>query len=369
MFRTILISIVSLVHMYVFWRIASVPFVYRFVSIKVLVGVGVVLWAGFFFALFFGHGRTESLPATLELLGMNWLGILFLAFVSFLAIEIITGFGLLFPRMAFSLRGLALVASGVLSGIALLQGARPPVVQSYEVNLSGLPNKMDGTVVVVMSDLHLGSLLGKQWLEARIKQVLALHPDLVVLLGDIFEGHGEPQRDLLPVLRGLSAPLGLWAVLGNHEFYGGWGKEMFLDNEDGIQLLRNRWVEVAPGLILAGVDDLTVAGHRVGQESNSLLKTLGGRPPGVTILLSHTPWQVKTAARSGVNLMLCGHTHDGQIWPFGYLVHRFYPLLEGRYEVDGMTAIVCRGTGTWGPRMRLWLPGEILRVTLRKKEN
>ena len=74
------------------------------------------------------------------------------------------------------------------------------------------------------------------------------------------------------------------------------------------------------------------------------------------------------AARTGVGLMFCGHTHAGQIWPFGYLVRLFYPLLEGRYEVDGMTAIVCRGTGTWGPRMRPWCPGEILRVTLRKKE-
>jgi predicted MPP superfamily phosphohydrolase len=187
------------------------------------------------------------------------------------------------------------------------------------------------------------------------------------LLGDIFEGHGEPQRNLLPVLRGLSAPLGVWAVLGNHEFHGGHGKEMFLSNEDGIHLLRNRWAEVRPGLVLAGVDDLTT-GRRTGQEGDSLAQALAGRPSGVTIFLSHTPWQAERAARAGVGLMLCAHTHGGQIWPFGYLVRLFYPLLEGRYEVDGMTAIVCRGTGTWGPRTRLWRPGEILRVTLRKKE-
>jgi len=366
-FRTILIAVVTLVHLYVFWRTASVPFVGRHISMKLLVGAGVVLWAGFFFALFFGHGGTGALAATLELLGMNWLGILFLAFVSFLAVDLITGFGLLFPRIASSLRGWALIISGVLSVIALIQGARPPVVLNYEVRLSGLPNKLDGTLIVAMSDLHLGSLLGKQWLEARIKQIQALRPDLVVLLGDIFEGHGEPQGDLLPVLRGLSAPLCVWAVLGNHEFHSGHGKEMFLNNEDGIQLLRNRWVAARPGLVLAGVDDLT-AEHRAGQGGDPLAQALAGRPSGVTIFLSHTPWQAERAAREGVGLMLCGHTHGGQIWPFGYLVRLFYPLLEGRYEVDGMTAIVCRGTGTWGPSMRLWRPGEILRVTLRKKE-
>jgi hypothetical protein len=67
--------------------------------------------------------------------------------------------------------------------------------------------------------------------------------------------------------------------------------------------------------------------------------------------------------------MLCGHTHGGQIWPFSYLVRRTYPLLAGRYEVDGMPVIVSRGTGTWGPRMRLWYPGEILRITLRAKKD
>ncbi len=90
-------------------------------------------------------------------------------------------------------------------------------------------------------------------------------------------------------------------------------------------------------------------------------------PPGATILLSHTPWQAEKAAKTGTGLMLSGHTHGGQIWPFDYLVKSRYPLLEGRYEVDGMTVIVCRGTGTWGPRMRLWRPGEILSVTLRGK--
>lgn len=70
-------------------------------------------------------------------------------------------------------------------------------------------------------------------------------------------------------------------------------------------------------------------------------------------------------ARGGVGLYLGAHTHDGQIWPFGYFTARDYPLMGGRYDVNGMPAIVCRGTGTWGPRMRLWRPSEILRVTLR----
>jgi len=84
-------------------------------------------------------------------------------------------------------------------------------------------------------------------------------------------------------------------------------------------------------------------------------------------LLSHIPLQVERAAAGGADLMLAAHTHAGQIWPFSYFVARRYPILWGRLEVGGMTLIVCRGTGTWGPRMRLWHPGEILHVTLRSR--
>ncbi|MGB6928591.1 MAG: metallophosphoesterase, partial [Syntrophobacteria bacterium] len=363
-FGFILISAITLMHIYVFWRAASVPVLKRYVPRKLLIGAGLVLWAGFVFGRVYGHHGTSPLAKTLELLGMNWMAVLFLLFVSLLAMDFVTGFGFLVPRLAPSLRGIALVAGVVLSVVALFQGLRPPVVQNYEVYLSGLADEMDGTVLVAMSDLHLGSLLGERWLEARVAQVQAQQPDLVVLLGDLFEGHGKPQSELLPVLRRLSSPLGVWVVPGNHEFHRRNSTSTFLVEEAGFQLLRNRWAEVRPGLVMAGVDDLT-ASRRSGQGGDPISKALAGRPPGATILLSHTPWQADKAATAGVGLMLSGHTHGGQIWPFDYLVKRIYPLLEGRYEVEGMTVIVCRGTGTWGPRMRLWRPSEILRLKLQ----
>ncbi|UCG65004.1 MAG: metallophosphoesterase [Deltaproteobacteria bacterium] len=367
MFGKILISVFTLMHIYVFWRAASVPLVERGVSRKCLIGAGVALWAIFFFGRVVGHGGTGVMAWTLELLGMNWMAVLFLTFVPLLGIDLVTAFGFLMPRLAPSLRGWALVAGGVLSLIALFQGLRPPVVQRYEASLSGLPGEMDGTVVVALSDLHLGSLLGERWLVDRVAQVQAQRPDLVVLLGDILEGHGQPQDNLLLTLRRLSAPLGVWAVPGNHELHGRRDTSMSLIENAGFQVLRNRWAEVRPGLVLAGVEDLT-ARRRTGQGGDPISQALAGRPPGATVLLSHTPWQAERVAKAGVGLMLCGHTHGGQIWPLDYLIRLAYPLLEGRYEVDGTTVIVCRGTGTWGPRMRLWRPSEILRVTLSGKE-
>ena len=366
MFGIILLSVVTLMHVYVFCRAGSVPLLKRHIPRKLLIVTGMVLWSVFALGRLVGHDNTGILAAALELLGMNWMAAVFLLTVSLLFVDLITGFGFLLPGMAPSLRGFALVAGGVLSVVALIQGLRPPIVQTYDVHLPGLPRGLDGTVIAAMSDLHLGSLLGRQWLEARVDQVHAQQPDLVVLLGDIFEGHGKPSEELLSVLHRLSAPLGVWAVLGNHEFHGSRNTASPRIYYDGIQVLNNFWTELRPGLVLAGVDDLT-ANHRSGKGGDPISTALEGRPPGVTVLLSHTPWEADKAANAGVGLMLSGHTHGGQIWPFGYLVKQVYPLLGGRYEINGMTVIVCRGTGTWGPRMRLWRPGEILRVTLREK--
>ena len=156
-----------------------------------------------------------------------------------------------------------MIAGVALSVIALVQGLRPPAVQRYEVHLPGLPNGMDGTVIVAMSDMHLGSLIGQQWLAARVDQVQAQNPDLVVLLGDIFEGHGLPPDEMLSVMGRLSAPLGVWAVPGNHEFHGDRSQIGRLIEKAGFHLLSNEWVEIVPDLILAGVEDLT-AGRRSG---------------------------------------------------------------------------------------------------------
>jgi predicted MPP superfamily phosphohydrolase len=317
-----------------------------------------------------GHFPPEGIARFLEVLGANWIGVLFLLLVALLAIDVVTVFGFVLPRFAPSLRGLSLGAGGVLCVVALVQGLRAPVVQNHEVQLAGLPASSDGTVLILASDFHLGTLLGKDWLAARIDQIQAQRPDIIVLCGDIVEGDDPSELEFLPQLRRLSAPLGVWAVTGNHEFHAG-GRERgnSLLEDAGFHVLHDRWAEMKPGLILAGVDDLTTR-RRHGETGNFIGQALAGRPPGVaTVLVSHTPWDVEIVAREDVGLMLASHTHDGQIWPFGYLVRLTHPFLAGRYQVNAMTVIVCRGTGTWGPRMRLWRRGEIVRITLRTPKN
>lgn len=364
MFILILTLVASLMHGYLFWRIASLPWVSAYSLRKRLWFVAFLLWALFVLGMVFGHDGRGGLASLAERLAMDWLGVLFIATTMMLGADLLSGFGLWAKRALPWLRGGALATAGVMIVVAMVQAERPPVLVRYEVSLAGLPRALDGTRLVVLSDLHLGSQLGADWLAARVTQVEALKPDLVVLLGDIFEGHDRPNPDLQALFRRLQAPLGVYAVTGNHEFHGDSRATIALTEEAGVVWLRDRWLEVQPGLILAGVDDLTSRWRR-GKLDEVMRGVLQGRPPGATILLSHSAWQMEQAASAGVGLMLSGHNHGGQIWPFGYLVQQFYPLLVGRHEVNSMTVIVSRGTGLWGPRMRLWHPGEILEVILK----
>jgi predicted MPP superfamily phosphohydrolase len=367
MFTTMLAAAGTLLLAYVVSRVASVPFVRQRVPRGRLLAAAGLLWLLSLLGTYLGHGGEGAVAIALELVTMTWLTTLFLVASCLLAVDVGTAFGWLFPRIAPALRGWAALAGGGLAVIALVQGLRPPVVSDFTVRLAGLPEELDGTVIVGISDLHLGAVLGGSWLAARVAEVQSLRPDLIVLLGDITEGHGPSPRRFLPALRELRAPLGVWAVTGNHDLHGARGSPgggVSLLEEAGFTVLHDRWAEVRPGLVLAGVDDLT-SRRRSGRDAGAVARALAGRPPGATVLLSHTPWQADEAAQAGAGLMLAGHTHDGQVWPFRYLETGLYPLMSGRYEIAGMTAIVCRGTGTWGPRMRLWLPSEILRVTVR----
>lgn len=208
-------------HLYVFWRAASVPAINRYVPKKLLINTGAAFCMLCLGVRFFAHDGAGVFTGVMELVTMTWVAILFLMSISLLSVDLVTGFGYLIRRQAPSLRGCALIVGGFFSIIALVQGLRPPVVDHYEVRLSALPSNLDGTVIVAMSDLHLGTILGKQWLDDRVAQVNAQRPNLVVLLGDVFEGHGQPSGDLLPILRHLQVPMGVWVVFGNHESYGG----------------------------------------------------------------------------------------------------------------------------------------------------
>ena len=365
LFLTIVLTVWTAMHAYVAWRMW--PMISSAVGRRFLLGGFALLWTLYPLGRILAHQGWARTGKFMEAVGASWMGVLFLALACLFLADLVTGFGWLLPKAVPPLRIAALAAAGVLSAVALVQGLRPPAVREVEVRLAGLPLDLDGTVLVQISDLHLGSLLGRPWLEGRIAQIAALHPDIVAVTGDLVDGDASEVERLLPTLQTLKAPLGVWAVTGNHEFYAGLDRCVSLMEQAGYTVLRDRAQQVSPGLVLAGVDDLS--GRRQFQiDGDPVGRALQHLPEGAVVFLCHSPLEGEKASALGAGLMLSGHTHAGQIWPFGYLVRLAYPRLEGRYSIGSMTLLVCRGTGTWGPPMRLFRPSEILRITLRCTE-
>ncbi len=365
LFLGIVLSVWTLFHVYAFQRAFSIPALGRVMPVAGRVALLALLWLSYPLGRVLARQAPGAVAWGVELAGAVWMGALFLACAAFLAADLVTGFGKLWPRGAAPARAVALGGAALLAAVALVQSARGPRVVRHEVKVPSLPGGRTELKLVQLSDLHLGSLLGERWLARRIEQVSSLSPDLVVVTGDLVDGEARAVEPLAPVLRTLTAPLGVWGVTGNHEYYAGLERCLEVYASGGIRVLRDGWAEAAPGLVLTGVDDLT-ARRQLGLDGRALDGAFAGMPPGAVVVhLSHSPLLVREAAAKGARLMLSGHTHGGQLWPFVYLSAIPYPFQAGRYEVGGMTLVVSRGTGTWGPPMRLFFRSEVVEVILR----
>jgi predicted MPP superfamily phosphohydrolase len=268
-------------------------------------------------------------------------------------------------------RGSALIALGVglaLIALALVEGLRPPRIRKLDVPALGHAATLSGLTIVQLSDVHIGPTRGRAFLSSIVERVNELSPDLVVITGDLVDGSVETMGDELLPLRELRARLGVAYVPGNHEHYHGGAAWIAHVASLGIRVLLNAGTLLGEGaqeFFLAGVDD--PASRRTDRTGGpDLARALHLRPTGSpTILLSHQPIGFETAVASGVNLQLSGHTHGGQIFPFGWLVALRYPFVAGLYRLGESHLYVSRGTGFWGPPMRLAAPSEITALALR----
>ena len=301
-----------------------------------------------------------------------WMGVGFL-FVAFLGVaDAGRLLGTLVQRMRsplpvdpakrlFLARSLAVGVGGVVAGLSAL-GVRNALgavqVKEVEVRLRGLPAALAGFKLVQISDVHVGALLRKDWVGQVVDRIRSLSPDLVAITGDLVDGTVDELREHVAPLARIEAKHGVFFSTGNHDHYS--GAEAWCAHLPtlGVQPLRNRRVSIAPGLELAGIDDPSGA--------PDLAKALAGRDPSLAlVLLAHQPRQFAEAARNGVGLTLSGHTHGGQIWPFSWLVALAQPYLAGLHARGESQLYVSRGTGFWGPPMRVLAPAEITLIRLQ----
>ena len=271
---------------------------------------------------------------------------------------------LLLHRGVAALVALAAVALGV-SGLAEALGQVR--VKKIRISLRRIRPARVGYKIVQLSDVHVGPTIGRAFIEDMVARTNALEPDLIVITGDLVDGTVSVLRDAVAPLAALRAKDGVFFVTGNHEYYSGVDEWIEHLPSLGIRVLRNERVVIGAGpdaFELAGVDDWS-AGGRVHGHGPDLPRALEGRDRSrALILLAHQPKQIFEAAQSDVDLQLSGHTHGGQMFPFGYLVRLQQPYVAGFHMHEGTALYVSRGTGYWGPPMRVGSPAEITQIEL-----
>ncbi|MCX7816839.1 MAG: metallophosphoesterase [Syntrophales bacterium] len=245
--------------------------------------------------------------------------------------------------------------------------ARNPVIERFEIRDSKVMHNFFR--IVQISDLHAGVMTDKKRLEKVFNMIRDNKPDILVTTGDFIDRYSSKLDEFCSMLASFNPPYGKYAVLGNHELYAGIDESIRFLNACGFEVLRGYGRAVSDWFYIAGVDDRSIveAGLATGKTEDELLIEIP--PNSYAVLLKHRPIPAPCGSRS-FSLQISGHTHAGQIFPFNFVTSLFFPLHAGNYEVQcGMFLHVSRGTGTWGPPIRLFSTPEISIIDLLPEGN
>jgi predicted MPP superfamily phosphohydrolase len=356
-------------------RATAMPRPWSIVADAVLV----IMWA--FAVVGIATGR-ELNPSAFR--APAWLGLAWLAVVLYLVLGVIVvGLMSLIWRLVLRVRpsdtgrrrrllavrvttGVVVIAALVTTSYGVWEAASPRVTQTT-ATLPRLPEQFDGIRVALISDLHVGPARGSDFTQQVVDEVMAEKPDLIAITGDLADGTvAEVGADIEPLSQ-LRAPLGVFGVSGNHEFYADDGGR-WLDHWEqlGVTTLRNQRVEVTHDgatIDVVGIQDYTAPQP---YEPDLPRALAGSDPDRFRLLLAHEPRQALQASDLGVDLQLSGHTHGGQIWPIRYLVPLQQPSVEGLDKVGNTVLYTTRGAGAWGPPVRVGAPPEVTILELHR---
>lgn len=258
----------------------------------------------------------------------------------------------------------AVAAAGVV-GNGAYGVLRGPKVKRVTVPLAKLPRAAHGFRIAVVSDIHLGPVLGRGFAERVVDTVNSTQPDLIAVVGDLVDGSVEDLAPAVAPLARLRARHGTFFVTGNHEYFSGAEPWVAHVRELGLRPLENARVEMG-AFDLAGVNDISGESHDDGPD---YAKALGDRDRSrAAVLLAHQPVMIHEAVRHGVDLQLSGHTHGGQLWPGPFVADAANPTLAGLERYGDTQLYVSRGAGAWGPPVRVGAPSDITVVELASKQ-
>lgn len=381
MFLVILGSVLTLMHLYVWKRMArdtTRPGRARWALTGVVLALALLLVATLMLPRFLDVEE----PKWLTWPGYLWFGLVFYLVLVLLVLEPVRlvlrrRIERSYPdeadrinrRLFLARAGATAAGVGALgvTGVGVHTALSAPQVLRVPVSLRRMGAGLDGYRIAVVSDIHLGALLGRSHTERIVRMINETEPDLVAIVGDLVDGSVDQLGRAAEPLRDLVSRDGSFFVTGNHEYFSedppSWIREL---DRLGVQSLQNESTRITRGTAafdLAGVND--IGGARFDEPPDFDRALAGTDPSSPTVLLAHQPVLVGESAARGVDLQLSGHTHGGQMWPFRYVVRMAQPALAGMSTHRDTQLYVTRGAGFWGPPVRVGAPPDITVLTLQ----
>ena len=379
-FLIVVVVILGGLHLYLWFRLVRSPMLPPSWSRPITIAL-VLLAASLPLSFLIQREIPKPVASILLWPAFTWMGVAFLLLVVLLASELFR-FGVRVPialgwiggpgtawsgiRLSAAIARVAVLLTVALSILGLHSALRPPPIRRVRCEVRRWPASLAGYTIAQVSDVHLGPTIGRSFLTGVVRRVNELKPDLIVITGDLVDGTvKELESDAAP-LTALRAPDGVFFITGNHEYYSGAESWVRHIRSLGITVLRGDRVALrgANGFDLAGVDDWSARSFEH-DHKDEFPRAFSGRDPArPLVLLAHQPRWVREAATFGADLQISGHTHGGQIFPFHYLAALPQPFLAGLHRSGDTLLYISRGTGYWGPPMRLLAPSEITLLTL-----
>ncbi len=301
-------------------------------------------------------------------IGSFWLGAMTWFFLASALVDLVRLLNLIFGFIPSLSEENKAIIGAVTSGFILLSmflgflNARNIRIKPLRIKIE----KPGSTLrIAAISDMHMGSLIGRRMVQQMIRKINSIDADLVLMIGDQVDGNPHPvmELDLGAELKQIRSKHGVFAITGNHEYIGNAETSCAYLEAHGITMLRDATTEVA-GVYLVGREDIAAKQFaNVERKTLEVLVALLDQSKPL-ILMDHTPFHLEQAEQNGVDLQLSGHTHHAQIWPWNYITQRVYEVSWG-YKKKGNTHIyVSCGSGTWGPPIRIGNTPEIMDITI-----
>ncbi|MEW5800259.1 MAG: metallophosphoesterase [Bacteroidota bacterium] len=383
----IILSVYGVGISYLGWRLIS-PFKLQS-PYKLLAWTGLILMFMIPFSTFILVRFAEKASDALSWIGYVSLGIISFIFVGVFLRDIFYLFGFSIQKI-FTLvssspelvdaskreflvqsTNLAVIgAAASLTAYGVYEARRKPSIINVDIPITKLPDDFDGFKIVQITDIHAGLTIKRDWIETVAEEVKNLSPDLIAFTGDLADGSVPHLKNDVAPLGELTAPYGKFFVTGNHEYYSGAEQWVNHAREMGYDVLMNEHRIISKNgssVVLAGITDFS-AGGMIPSHKSDPKKALDGAPAEMTkILMAHQPRSLYQTEGLDLDLVLMGHTHGGQFFPWNLVATIGQPFIKGLNVWGEKTwAYVSKGTGYWGPPVRVGARSEITVLTLKK---